>query len=395
MTMKNKTIAIYSGEIPSTTFIERLVFGLANSGFTIYLFGKQKKSIQYPNKIHLFTYSNKFSKFLFLLKYSILLMVFKSKEKTKLDSIIASQNGNYKIKKLKYYPVLYHKPNIFHLQWAKGIEDWLWVQEFGIKLVLSLRGTHISISPIAEETLKKKYETNFNKIDGFHAVSNAILKETRIYEPNLKNATVIYSGLELEKLVYKPKIAISSELKVLSIGRSHWLKGYNYALDAFAILKHEHFNFNYTIIGIDNEEELIFQRNQLQLENDVSFQKSVPFHQIVAQIYKADVVLLPSIEEGIANVVLEAMALGTIVISTDCGGMTEIVNHNENGFIVPIRNSKAIAEAIKNVNTLSLESYNRITSKARVAVGNQHAKDKMITDFGLFYEKVTNSNQTV
>jgi glycosyltransferase involved in cell wall biosynthesis len=392
--MKNKIIAIYSGEIPSTTFIERLIVGLALSGNKIYLFGNQKKKVKYPKNIKKFTYSNRFNKFINLLKYTILLFIFNADEKRKLDEIIANQKGNKKIKQIKYYPILYHKPDIFHLQWAKGIEDWLWVKEFGIKFVLSLRGTHISISPIADDALSEKYKNNFHKVDGFHAVSKAILEQAKSYAVNLKNAEVIYSGLDLEKLIYKPKASINSKLKVLSIGRSHWVKGYSYALDAFSNLKEDNFSFHYKIIGINNDEEILFQRNQLNLEEQVKFQNSVSFQKIVEEIYEADIVLLPSLEEGIANVVLEAMALGTLVISSDCGGMIEIINHNENGYIVPIRNSKAIAERIKNVNTLTLESYNAITFKARKALENQHGKDKMISDFESFYDKVNNSNQT-
>ena len=389
--MKSKTIAIYSGEIPSTTFIERLVVGLANTNTSIYLFGTQKKKIKYPKNVSLFTYSDKFNKFLVLLKYSILLFIFKPKEKKQLDLIIASQEGAAKIKKLKYYPVLYHKPDIFHLQWAKGIEDWLWVKEFGIQYVLSLRGTHISISPIADPLLKEKYETHFHKVDGFHAVSKAIVEEAKKYESNLKNTAVIYSGLDLEKLTFKTKTNSDSTLKILSIGRSHWLKGYNYALDACVLLKEKNVDFQYTIIGIDNEEELIFQRNQLNLISEVIFQKSLPFPKVIEQIQEADILLLPSLEEGIANVVLEAMALGTLVISTDCGGMKEVVNDGKNGFIVPVRNSKALAEALLKASKLSLLEYNEMTKKARVVIEQQHSNEKMICDFNSFYNSLLNN----
>jgi glycosyltransferase involved in cell wall biosynthesis len=140
---------------------------------------------------------------------------------------------------------------------------------------------------------------------------------------------------------------------------------------------------------------LLFQRNQLNLEKQVTFQKSVSFQKIVEEIYEADIVLLPSLEEGIANVVLEAMALGTLVISSDCGGMTEIINHTENGFIVPIRNSNAIAETIQKVNMLSLEKYNAITLNARKSIETQHGKNKMISDFESFYDIVINEKQTL
>jgi colanic acid/amylovoran biosynthesis glycosyltransferase len=394
--MKSKTIAIYSGEIPSTTFIERLIIGLTNSGFIIYLFGKQKKKTKHSKNIRLFTYSNKFSKLFTLLKYSFLLLVFKANDKRKLDEIIKLQKGNSWLKKIKYYPVLYQKPDVFHLQWAKGVEDWIWVQEFGMKFVLSLRGAHVNYTPITLPEYKDIYKKYFPRVDGFHAVSNAILKESLNYGAFESNIKTIYSGFDLNKLEYLSKNNFQTDkLSIISIGRSHWKKGYNYALDAFSILKQDGFDFEYSIIGVEDEEELLFQRNQLDLEAEVVFKKGLAFEQIIKEINKADIVLLPSVEEGIANVVLEAMALGTIVISTNCGGMEEIVKKEENGFIVPIRNSKEIAATIKKVSALSLEKHNEITLKARVAIENQHSNKKMIHDFNAFYESILNKEKAL
>lgn len=392
--MKSKTIAIYSGVIPSTTFIERLVVGLADSGSVIYLFGKQNKPVKYSKNIKLVTYSNRLSKLMFLIKYAILLRLFKSKEKKKLDTLIAAQSGSIINKKLKYYPVLYHQPAIFHLQWAKGVEDWIWVQEFGMQYVLSLRGAHVNYTPITLPEYKDIYKRYFPRVDGFHAVSIAILKESLNYGAVESNIKTIYSGFDLNKLEYLSKNNFQTDkLSIISIGRSHWKKGYNYALDAFSILKQEGFDFEYSIIGVEEEEELLFQRNQLDLEAEVVFKKGLAFEQIIKEIHKADIVLLPSVEEGIANVVLEAMALGTIVISTNCGGMEEIVKKEENGFIVPIRNSKEIAATIKKVSALSLEKHNEITLKSRVAIENQHSDKKMIHDFNAFYESILNKEK--
>ena len=97
----------------------------------------------------------------------------------------------------------------------------------------------------------------------------------------------------------------------------------------------------------DEDEALIFQRSQLLLEDSVSFVGTLPFLSVLDEIRSADVLLLPSLEEGIANVVLEAMALGTLVVSTDCGGMSEVVIDKETGFLVPTRGVKDIANTIK------------------------------------------------
>ena len=98
-----KKIAIYSGAIPSTTFIERLIEGIASSENKILLFGYQEKSKKYPKNIAVYSYSNKFNKLLILIKYSILLFLFKNNEKKRLDKIICKKHNNSGLTKIKYY----------------------------------------------------------------------------------------------------------------------------------------------------------------------------------------------------------------------------------------------------------------------------------------------------
>lgn len=381
--MQNKKIAIYSGEIPSTTFIERLIEGLAENN-TVLLFGHKSKRVNYKlGNIKNFSYKNKIDKFFIVLKYTILLFVFDFKNKQKLDKIIGKKTAL----KSKYYPVLYHKPDIFHLQWAKGVAEWSWVQEFGIKLFLSLRGTHITISPYSDKKWRTKYFDFFPKLDGFHAVSNAMKKEVLQYGIDPDKIKVIYSGLDLDLLPYRPLTITHHPLTIISIGRNHWVKGYNYALDACKILKENNFNFNYIIIGIDEKsEELIFQRNQLELNEKVEFVSNLPFDKVKENILNANILLLPSIEEGIANVVLEAMALGTIVLTTNCGGMDEVVIDGQNGFVVPIRDSEAIANKIIEISKLSMSEIEIIRQNARKTIENQHNLSIKIKEFEELYK---------
>ena len=391
--MDQRKIAVFSGQVPSTTFIERLIKGLADDGFKIYLFGSNSKKVSYSKNIFLVTYSNTFQKFIILKKYTILLLLFKRKEKKAIDKIIAQKESNSNFLKVKYYPVLYHKPDIFHLQWGKGIADWIWVQDFGIKIILSLRGTHITISPSADQVLAFQYQTYFPQIDGFHAVSNAIKIEAEKFGAPASKIKIIYSGLNVKKIPFSLNKIQNNPIKIVSIGRSHWVKGYTYALEAFSLLKDKNFEFQYSIVGVENEEELIFQRAQLGLEKHVSFEKSMPFQNIITAIQKADVLLLSSVEEGIANVVLEAMALGTIVLSTNCGGMDEVIVNGENGFLVPIRNPQAIADKIIKISSLSVSDKFLICKRARTAVENQHGFDTMIFQMKDLYNSVLENNE--
>ena len=56
--------------------------------------------------------------------------------------------------------------------------------------------------------------------------------------------------------------------------------------------------------------------------------------------------VLPSLSEGISRVVMEAMALGRTVIGTDIPGITQLIEDQKTGFVVPVRDPKAIAGAI-------------------------------------------------
>lgn len=387
--MKNKLkIAVYSGDIPSTTFIERLIKGLSGSQHQIFIFGFIKRHVSYNASVSVFGYKNiKIYKALHLLKYSTLLFLFKNSDKSKLDKILKNNSKNSLQDKLKNYPVLWHKPDIFHIQWAKGLSDWIWVQEFGIKLVLSLRGAHINYSPIADENLASMYRENFPKVNAFHAVSKAIGLEAEKYKAQKEKTRVIHSGLDLNPNVSLEKRE-NKTFNIISVGRPHWIKGYSYALDSCKILKEENFTFKYTIIGGADDIETLYQIHDLQLENEVVLLGKLPFDQVQERMQSADLLLLPSVKEGLANVVLEAMALKTLVLTTDCGGMNEVVIDGQNGFLVPIRDSRKMSNKILEIANLTDKNRMRIAQNAFQTILNNHSDKKMIDDMLELYQSI-------
>lgn len=62
---------------------------------------------------------------------------------------------------------------------------------------------------------------------------------------------------------------------------------------------------------------------------------------------QAHVVCLPSYREGLPKVLLEAMACGRPIVTTDAPGCREAVRHEDNGLLVPVKDAAALAEAIQ------------------------------------------------
>lgn len=391
-------VAVYSGSIPSTTFVEHLINGLGASGVEVYLFGKVSKVYKpsHPN-IQVFpTPANNFRMLFFVVSQSLRLFINDKKTFRKIPLIFKTNNVRSIPEKIKFLsrvlPILLNKPDVFHIQWVKALEDYYWVKSIlNIRLVVSLRGAHINYSPLADKNLADKFRKYFPKVDVFHGVSDAIIKEGAKYGLITERATVIRPAVQRETVTATISMPPKREkLEILSVGRFHWKKGYHYALDAMVKLKKEEIDFHYTIVAGGEHEEIFYQVKTLQLDKHVSIVHGLPHSQVFNKMSQADLFLLPSVEEGIANVVLEAMATGTPVITTDCGGMTEVIQDQVNGFLVPVRNPNAIVDAVVAYSRLSSEDITSMKQRAIETILKNHLVENQVLAFKTLYEKALN-----
>ena len=112
------------------------------------------------------------------------------------------------------------------------------------------------------------------------------------------------------------------------------------------------------------------------------------YDELIDKLKNSHVLLLPSVEEGIANVVLEAMAVGVPVITTDCGGMNEVVTDDLNGFIVKVRNPEAAAQKILTMLGKSENELSMMISNAREKIRSEFSRKGQIEQFLSFYNKL-------
>jgi len=388
-------VAIYSGNIPSTTFIENLIDGLSGAGIEILLFGKKTKKVNYNKNIKLYpTPESNFSLMFFLLKETLLMLIKNPGLFMKSFSTIYKRKKNFKdfFKESGIlFPIINHQPDVFHIQWAKSVARFPeFFELLKCKIALSLRGAHINYSPLNDNKLAESYKKYFPGVDGFHAVSEAISIEAQKYNADKNKIKVIHSCVNEDLINKNSNLYSQKEIpEIISIGRFHWKKGYHYALDALKLLADEGIEVNYTIVAQGKiPEEILFMIDEYKLKGRVKIINGMKHDELIDKLMKSHILLLPSVEEGIANVVLEAMAAGVPVITTDCGGMKEAVNDGVSGYIVPLRSPEKIAQKIKHFISSDDSSKRNIVNNAKETIRKNFSKEKQIKDFSLFYNSL-------
>ena len=387
-------IAIYSGVLPATTFVENLIKELGNH-HQVYVFGTIKSSISYTSKnIYIIETPTNQWRNISLTISRVLKLVFINPN---FIGIAYKEARRYKsfyeqwMRFCRFIPVLLYKPDVFHLQWASKIDRWMFLkQAYNCKIALSLLGSNLNVDPISNPNLKELYLKHFPNIDGFQAVSNDLAKTSINFGAKPEMVNVIRTTiLEDTFKHFKIKAISNKTLELVSVGRHHWIKGYKYVILALAFLKRQGVIVNYTIIAQGLvPDELSFLVQQFGIQNQVSFKAGLPQEKLFSYMQNFDVLVLPSLSEGVANVALEAMTLGIPVISSDCGGMSEIIINNETGWLVPIANPLALSRAIIEFSNATEEIKQRIIQKAFKLVSTQFDTEKVVSEYLEFYKTI-------
>ncbi|MCL0001495.1 glycosyltransferase, partial [Providencia rettgeri] len=141
-------------------------------------------------------------------------------------------------------------------------------------------------------------------------------------------AQTIYNGHDLSSIVkLSNDKVINDNIDFISIGRITFAKGHFHLLRALSIVKKDFPNVKLYIIGTyekDNLQSILLDViSKYKLENNVIFTgyKSNPY----PYLKKSKALILSSIFEGFPGVVIESLHLGIPVITSNCGGATEVI----------------------------------------------------------------------
>jgi colanic acid/amylovoran biosynthesis glycosyltransferase len=219
------------------------------------------------------------------------------------------------------------------------------------KLVTSFRGADASIHLPARP---ERFRDLFRRGDLFLPVSEDFRRVLERAGVPHDRVYVLRSGISLERFTFDPRTVPAGRTTLLFVGRLTEKKGVAYLLDAMKLLSERGRDVELVVIGDGPLGEALRGRSrELRLEQHVRFVGKLPQDDVIEAMYAAHVLVAPSVtamdgdQEGVPNVVKEAMATGMPVVSTVHGGIPELVEHGVSGLLAPERDSAALAASIE------------------------------------------------
>ena len=214
----------------------------------------------------------------------------------------------------------------------------------------------------------------------------------RLFHLDRSRVLVLKNGIVLDDNPLKP-IELEQEfhltrnrLKLIAVGRLVPLKAFDILVRAISELAnggHDHFSL--LIVGEGTERTRLEKLIQdLRVENRI---KLLGLRDDVMKLMKAcDLFALPSRYEGLSIAMIEAMACGLPIISSDVRGLKDYIKHEQNGLIFPVDDHKALAKSILRLaNDKTLRE--RLSHGARKSFEKEYDMRKNIRSIDMLFKK--------
>lgn len=266
-------------------------------------------------------------------------------------------------------------------------------------IAVSFHGIDLS-SEIKENT--SIYDKLFQKGDLFLPVCEYYKKRLIRLGCPAEKIFVHPSAIDVNQFGPTDKNRSSTKVSIISIGRLVEKKGFIYSIEAVAQYMNENPDkeITYTIIGEGRlKNELLSKVRAYNLTSKIKIKASVNQEKIVSEVQASDILICPSVvaengdEDTVPNVLKEAMACELPVIASRHGGIPELVQHKENGLLIPEKNIEAMKEALNQLvnsplqraemgekgrkfveNNYEIESRNDIISREYIKLAQKYSE---------------------
>jgi glycosyltransferase involved in cell wall biosynthesis len=231
-----------------------------------------------------------------------------------------------------------------------------------------------------------------------HAVMVAVsqnLKEFVIEKVgiNQNRLRVIYNGVDAlppceneDVSECRKELGLPESDRVVGVvGNLYPVKGHQYLIEGIPSILKKCPNTSFLFAGRGQlETELKAQVNRLGLDRRVHF---LGLRQDVARILALlDVFVLPSLSEGLSMAILEAMIAGKPVVATEVGGNPELVLNGQSGFLVPPRDSQALATSVTTL-LINRQQAIQFAEEGKRRAEGQFSLDTMVKTYQSLYDE--------
>lgn len=247
------------------------------------------------------------------------------------------------------------------------MQIWMMFATFGRKIrrveTIRISPWHATIKGVA----KKIWEKCFKRAD---AVILQTAEQGEYYSKKVqKKCFVVYNPVA-EQYKQNPKTEYEKAIQFVGAGRLCEQKNFPLMINAFKIAVEKYPQLKLSIYGAGKEsyvEKLNSIIKEKGLIDNVFLMGRC--NDMPNVLKKADAFLMTSDFEGLPNALIEAMCVGLPCVSTNCKtGPKDLIDNYENGYLVPVGDVDAVAEAIIKIAELAPEQAKAIGDKARQKV---------------------------
>jgi glycosyltransferase involved in cell wall biosynthesis len=197
---------------------------------------------------------------------------------------------------------------------------------------------------------------------------------------------VIPNGLDTHRFTNGNARVPAKEVRILFVSRLIKRKGLQFLIDAIPeVQKQAKYPFIINVAGDGpDQEKFMTQIEQSGLGEYFRFYGYVDHGKLPGYYLNADIFVLPSLAEGMPNVVLEAMGSGLPIVATTVPGSEELVKHGENGFVLPPRDSQALARSL--ITLINQRTLRETMGRCSRRIAQQYTWDIVIEKYITLYQ---------
>ena len=249
--------------------------------------------------------------------------------------------------------------------------------------LLTLTQQRLASQERADDTLLGRA---LDAADWVSSVSAAVLDQAiELAPPVAGRSSVDYWGMEAPPEPEPPEL---DPPRVLCIGRLVPAKGFDLALESLPALVKSHPALSLAIAGEGPEgSRLEALASELGVADQVSFEGWIDPRAVPARMAEASLVVLPSHQEGLPVVAVEAAWSGRPIVAANVSGMREVVDHGRTGVLVPPGDRDALARAIDEI-VRDPAGARRMGREARNLAARRFSLNGMLDAYESLYQRL-------